>query len=672
MRKKLLPLIVFMMASIAGFSQFYYLPFLYEHQNPNGLNADAENPVNAVPPPPGWASLHPGNAASSAWGSTGTIPFTFTFNGNPFTQFKASTSGVVTFDLTAATPPSYTKEALPSALIPDNSICFWGIAGTGSNDNILTKTFGTAPNRQFWIQFNSYSQYPAVTGSYIYVAVVLEETTNNIYFVEQRNGATVSPTACIGLQFNSTSAVTVAGAPSTPILSGTAITADDNIYYKFIQGTQSVYDAYTHHVSLADFLLQANAPFNIVADLDNHGTSAITSMDVNYNIDGGTTVTASLTGLNIASLGTYSYTHPTSWNPSSAGLHTIRIWASNLNGNADQNHSDDTLTKVVNVYTSTGLAQRKVLVEEFTQASCPPCASQNPVFDALIDANLIKVSPVKYHTSWPGYDPMYNFNTVDPSDRVAYYGIFGVPMALIDGVQPGPPAGVDQTTIDDAYAIPSFFNITGTATLTGSNLDINYSTNSLIDFPGGNLKAHCEVVEDPVDYANAPGTNGETSFPSVLRKSLPDATGAQLAPPANGQVNNFNYSYTVPAVIVKANLKVAVYIQNFDTKEVYQSAIIPVIITGIETHDATVNGIALYPNPTSTSSSIQINLLKSNVVKFVLYNSLGENVLSESVGKLDAGTHQLSLTTSALAAGMYQLNVYVGDNVYTIKMNKMN
>ena len=29
----------------------------------------------------------------------------------------------------------------------------WGLQGTGSNDNIVTKTFGTAGGRQHWVFF---------------------------------------------------------------------------------------------------------------------------------------------------------------------------------------------------------------------------------------------------------------------------------------------------------------------------------------------------------------------------------------------------------------------------------------------------------------------------------------------------------------------------------------
>ena len=56
--------------------------------------------------------------------------------------------------------------------------------------------------------------------------------------------------------------------------------------------------------------------------------------------------------------------------------------------------------------TTNAQTTRLVLAEEFTQASCPPCASQNPAFNNILNTNGTKVVAIKYQTSWPGVDPM--------------------------------------------------------------------------------------------------------------------------------------------------------------------------------------------------------------------------------------------------------------------------
>jgi hypothetical protein len=73
------------------------------------------------------------------------------------------------------------------------------------------------------------------------------------------------------------------------------------------------------------------------------------------------------------------------------------------------------------------------MFEEFTNASCGPCASQNPAFDALLSANASKCTSIKYHTNWPGVDPMNAQNPTDVGTRVTYYNVTGVPYAVMDG-----------------------------------------------------------------------------------------------------------------------------------------------------------------------------------------------------------------------------------------------
>ena len=165
----------------------------------------------------------------------------------------------------------------------------------------------------------------------------------------------------------------------------------------------------------------------------NGGTAAITSMNMHWNLNNGPVYTSAQGALNIAPSSYYNYTHPTTWNAASNGTYVLKIWASNINGGGDQWTMNDTLTQLVYVHTN----PRVVFVEEFTNTDCPPCATQNPAFDALLMANRTagKVSMVKYHAPWPGpLDPMNNFNPTDVSDRLYYYGSLGLPNALMNGI----------------------------------------------------------------------------------------------------------------------------------------------------------------------------------------------------------------------------------------------
>jgi hypothetical protein len=89
---------------------------------------------------------------------------------------------------------------------------------------------------------------------------------------------------------------------------------------------------------------------DLVGKIKNLGSTTINSMDVNYTINGGTTVTQNLSGINVLPFTTYKYTHPTIWSPTNTGAYTVDLWISNINGQGvDAVPSNDNLIKIINV-----------------------------------------------------------------------------------------------------------------------------------------------------------------------------------------------------------------------------------------------------------------------------------------------------------------------------------
>ncbi|MBC8045761.1 MAG: hypothetical protein H7Y00_03110, partial [Fimbriimonadaceae bacterium] len=98
--------------------------------------------------------------------------------------------------------------------------------------------------------------------------------------------------------------------------------------------------------------------------------------------------------------------------------------------------------------TSFAQAKRYPLFEHFTQASCGPCAAQNPYFQAVYYANETNVHHLAYHTSWPGVDPMYDFNASESDAMVSYYGVVGVPDIYADGISYASPVNITQDVVN--------------------------------------------------------------------------------------------------------------------------------------------------------------------------------------------------------------------------------
>ncbi len=230
---------------------------------------------------------------------------------------------------------------------------------------------------------------------------------------------------------------------------------------------------------------------------------------------------------------------------------------------------------------SQGQSARMVLIEEATNASCGPCASQNPAFDILLNQNRDKLTAIKYHWYFPGYDPMHNHNVAENNARVAYYGINGVPTACIDGNipngptfgYPGGPHGYTQALIDEYADVPSPFNISLSHRISDDidsiYIDMMIEATAAVSGP---LLAHMVVVEKHIYFSTAPGSNGEKTFLDVMKKMVPDDDGTTL--PTSFQPGDYiilQGSWHLQNIYDIDEIGVVGFIQNNTSKEVHQA-----------------------------------------------------------------------------------------------------
>ncbi|MFT7588319.1 MAG: hypothetical protein ACI959_000526, partial [Limisphaerales bacterium] len=82
--------------------------------------------------------------------------------------------------------------------------------------------------------------------------------------------------------------------------------------------------------------------------MTNRGTSTVNTLDISYSIDGGTEVSATLTGLSIAPFVTTTIASSELWN-APVGTSNLSITLGDVNGNADANSGDNTADKDITV-----------------------------------------------------------------------------------------------------------------------------------------------------------------------------------------------------------------------------------------------------------------------------------------------------------------------------------
>jgi hypothetical protein len=241
-------------------------------------------------------------------------------------------------------------------------------------------------------------------------------------------------------------------------------------------------------------------------------------------------------------------------------------------------------------------APKFVLFEHFTQASCGPCATQNPAFEAnILNANVQTVRHIAYHTSWPGIDEMNAANPTEVADRVTLYTVSGVPNVVLQGnYKQGAPAVMTQADVNAQFSMGSPVKIEVAEVDNGATRDVTVTIKTVGTVPTGTYKLYTAVVEDPRDYTTPPGSNGETHFPNVFRKMYPSTAGESVTPAAIGSSVAFNYTYNIDPNWVAANIKVISFLQNTLTKEVLNVGTIadPIINYSLSNPNVEVNNVA--------------------------------------------------------------------------------
>jgi hypothetical protein len=419
-------------------------------------------------------------------------------------------------------------------------------------------------------------------------------------------------------------------------------------------------DATVTSVNFQDVLLPASQV--ISGQLLNGGLNTITSFNLNWKVGAGPVNTMIVSSVNVTPSSFYDFSHNINWTPTVNGTYQLKIWASNLNGTNDMYPANDTLTKIVFVNT----VQRKVLVEEFTQASCPPCASQNPGFDSIVQPNITsgKISSIKYHTVWPGVDPMNVYDKGEVAERVLYYGVGGVPTGLIDGFYlsdcgsgstTGSPMCMTQNNLDSVSLIPSIFNINITESKTSTVYNVTVTVTAKTDVPFTSFSLYSVIMEDTVVYSSPPGTNGEYIFNQVARKMFPDSLGDPLMPMSNNQSYSTSYSYTPDlSTCQMSELHTVAFVSDDATRHVYQSENTSRQANGVQNINQ-LSVAKVYPNPFTDIVTVYFNQHLTNY-NCIIYDVFGRQVLLKNL-QAESGKNNFKLDLSTLSKGTYLLTL---------------
>jgi len=225
------------------------------------------------------------------------------------------------------------------------------------------------------------------------------------------------------------------------------------------------------------------------------------------------------------------------------------------------------------------VAQKVVIVEDFSNVSCGPCVVSNKILKSLSSSyGNSKLVVVKYAANFPSpIDPMYLANPDDAKSRMSFYNIMFTPTVIVDGINK--PIASDSNSIkeqiDENLLVTPKFELIADKSIVGEVIKVSGTLklfdSTELDF--SNLVLHSVVIESMIEYSTPPGSNGETEFEDVMRKMLPSNQGYSLAEIENNNEISFSFETDINSGWNKDKLEIVLFIQDQSSKKIYQAVL---------------------------------------------------------------------------------------------------
>jgi len=89
---------------------------------------------------------------------------------------------------------------------------------------------------------------------------------------------------------------------------------------------------------------------------------------------------------------------------------------------------------------------------------------------------------------------------------------------------------------------------------------------------------------------------------------------------------------------------------------------------GVGIEEVLANKLSIFPNPASNNAAIELNLIESNEVVIEVLNTLGQKVFTYAAD-MSSGLNKVELPVATLNAGLFYVNIKVGNELMTEKLN---
>jgi hypothetical protein len=310
-----------------------------------------------------------------------------------------------------------------------------------------------------------------------------------------------------------------------------------------------------------------------------------------------------------------------------------------------------------------GEREKVVLVEHFTNSSDSLCKYANGIISDVISNFSKDVIDIQYHTSFPGEDPFNSDNPIVPEVRIFYYGILSVPYTLIDG-------GISSINRFDYYLkdlekkdvilqslSDPILRLNIQTDYQATEVDIEVTMEAINPISLRELTLHIAIIENEISEIE--GKNGEKKFLDVVKAFVPDPAGTYIYKEwAAGDFEKLHYTWAYDKVFDVSQLRVVAFIQDENSKEVYQAAIDKFDIVSSFADKQLINPESLFdiiPNPVTDYLQIRFKFpLESDCYMSIC--SMDGRMVSNDI--IHAGTEIYRLDTRSFFQGIYIINLF--------------
>ncbi len=283
-----------------------------------------------------------------------------------------------------------------------------------------------------------------------------------------------------------------------------------------------------------------------------------------------------------------------------------------------------------------GQRNKSILFEHFANNSSSLSNQSNDKVSELLNSSPADLISLQYHTSFPGSDSLNSNNQSDPGARVLYYGVGSIPVGIVNG-------GTDSKYIYDfSNNIP---NINDINLLSVKDAEYQFNIfseikNSVIsgtikvqaskDIPLRQTTVYIAIAED----ITVQSSGKQVIYYNVVKKILPSAAGTPLRIAlVKGQTVPVPFSWTVSKIYNSDRIKVVVFIQDENTREIYQVASsnnkLFTSVDDLSEASTSLSDMEIYPNPASNLAiiSFEKELMTESVLNVIdSYGRIVKNI----------------------------------------------